>query len=252
VEFLSWFLNNLHLGLGGSKTKPGSSIIQRIFQGKLKVESQAITAKADVGHRLRFEEAAEVKVDINRFLLLTLDLPTAPLFQDELERNIIPQVPLPTILSKYNGVKAQEHLAHRKRYRLMHPLPPYLIFHIKRFSTNKFVSERNPTIVTFDARNLDVSPYVEPNPAEYPPGEPIWYDLVANVVHEAVRAKEDVADSGEEKKTWKVQLRDKGRDEWVTNQDLFVEKTQKELLYLGETYLQIWERRREPKGKGKA
>jgi U4/U6.U5 tri-snRNP-associated protein 2 len=252
VEFLSWFLNNLHLGLGGSKTKPGSSIIQRIFQGKLKVESQAITAKADVGDRLRFEEAAEVKVEINRYLLLTLDLPTAPLFQDELEKNIIPQVPLPVILSKYDGVKAQEHLAHRKRYRLMHPLPPYLIFHIKRFSTNKFVSERNPTIVTFDARNLDVSPYVEPNPAEYPPGEPIWYDLVANVVHEAVRAKEDVADSGEEKKTWKVQLRDKGRDEWVTSQDLFVENTQKELLYLGETYLQIWERRRDPKGKGKA
>lgn len=252
VEFLSWFLNNLHLGVGGSKTKPGSSIIQRIFQGKLKVESQAITAKADVGDRLRFEDAAEVKVEINRFLLLTLDLPTAPLFQDELEKNIIPQVPLPIILSKYDGVKAQEHLAQRKRYRLMHPLPPYLIFHIKRFSTNKFVSERNPTIVTFDARNLDMSPYVEPNPAEYPPGEPIWYDLVANVVHEAVRAKEDVADSGEEKKTWKVQLRDKGRDEWVTSQDLFVENTQKELLYLGETYLQIWERRRDPKGKGKA
>lgn len=252
VEFLSWFLNNLHLGLGGSKTKPGSSIIQRIFQGKLKVESQAITAKADAGDRLRFEEAAEVKVDINRFLLLTLDLPAAPLFQDELERNIIPQVPLTTIISKYDGMKAQEHLAQRKRYRLMHPLPPYLIFHIKRFSTNKFVSERNPTIVTFDARNLNLAPYVEPNPAEHPPGEPIWYDLVANVVHEAVRAKEDVADTAEEKKTWKVQLRDKGRDEWVTCQDLFVEKTQKELLYLGESYLQIWEKRRDPKGKGKA
>ncbi|TRX95312.1 hypothetical protein FHL15_003643 [Xylaria flabelliformis] len=252
VDFLSWFLNNLHLGLGGSKTKPGSSIIQRIFQGKLKVESQAITAKADVGDRLRFEEAAEVKTDITRFLLLTLDLPPAPLFQDEMEGNIIPQVPLTTILSKYDGVKAQEHLAQRKRYRLMHPLPPYLIFHIKRFSKNKFVSERNPTIVTFDAHvGLDASPYVEPNPANYPPGEPIWYDLVANVTHEAVRAKEDVADTGEERKTWKVQLKDKGRDEWVVCQDLFVEEIQKELLYLGESYLQVWERRREPKGKQK-
>ncbi|KAK7954499.1 snRNP assembly factor [Apiospora saccharicola] len=252
VEFLSWFLNNLHLGLGGSKTKPGSSIVHRIFQGKLKVESQAITAKADAGDRLRFEDSAEVKVDINRFLLLTLDLPAAPLFQDEMDRNIIPQVPLTRILSKYDGRTAQEQHAQRKRYRLMHPLPPYLVFHVKRFSTNKFVSERNPTIVTFDARNLDVSPYVEPNPAEHPPGEPIWYDLVANVVHEAIRAKEDVADTAEEKKTWKVQLRDKGRDQWVTCQDLFVEDTQRELLYLGETYLQVWERRRTPKGKGKA
>ncbi|KAL6889607.1 cysteine proteinase [Trichoderma longibrachiatum] len=246
VEFLSWFLNNLHLGLGGSKTKPGSSMIQRTFQGKLKVESQAITARADAGDRLRFEEAAEVKVDIVRFLLLTLDLPSAPLFQDELERNIIPQVPLSTILSKYDGKRAQEHHAQRKRYRLLHPLPPFLMLHVKRFSQNKFVAERNPTIVTFDARNLDVSPYVEPNPSEWPVGEPIWYDLVANVVHEAVRKRDDVADSGEEKKTWKVQLKNKATDEWVVCQDLFVDKVQSELLYLGETYLQIWERRRVP------
>lgn len=248
VDFLSWFLNNLHLGLGGSKTRPGSSMLQKAFQGKLKVESQAITARADAGDRLRFEEAAEVKVDIARFLLLTLDLPSTPLFQDELEKNIIPQVPLTTILSKYDGKSAQEHHAQRKRYRLLHPLPPYLMMHVKRFSQNKFVSERNPTIVTFDARSLDVSPYVEPNPAEWPPSEPIWYDLVANVVHEAVRSsREDVADTGEERKTWKVQLRDKATGEWVVVQDLFVDKVQSELLYLGESYLQIWERRREPK-----
>ena len=92
VDFLSWFLNNMHLALGGSKTKPGTSIIHRIFQGRLKVESQQITAKADAGDRLRFEEAAEVVVDINKYLMLTLNLPAAPLFQDELDKNIIPQV----------------------------------------------------------------------------------------------------------------------------------------------------------------
>jgi U4/U6.U5 tri-snRNP-associated protein 2 len=255
VDFLSWYLNNLHLGLGGSKTRPNSSTIQHVFQGRIKVESQAITAKADAGDRLRFEEAAEVKVDLVRFLFLTLDLPAAPLFQDEQEKNIIPQVPLHNILSKYNGVRAQEHLAQRKRFRLLHPLPPFLVFHVKRFSQNKFVSERNPTIVTFEPRGLDVSPYVEPDPAHHPGGEPIYYDLVANVVHEAVRAREDVVDTAEERKTWKVQLRDKATDEWVVAQDLFVDKIRSELLYLGETYLQIWERRREPpkgKSKGKA
>jgi U4/U6.U5 tri-snRNP-associated protein 2 len=251
VEFLSWFLNNLHLALGGSKTKPGSSMIQRCFQGKLKVESQAITAKADAGDRLRFEEAAEVHTDVNRFMLLTLDLPAAPLFQDELEGNIIPQVPLTSILSKYDGLKAQEHLNTRKRYRLLHPLPPYLLFHVKRFSTNKFISERNPTIVTFDARNLDMSLYVEPNPKFHQMGEPIWYDLVANIVHEAVRGREDSVEGEAEKRTWKCQVRGAG-EEWVQVQDLFVEKTQRELLYLGESYLQVWERRRPAKGKGKA
>lgn len=246
VDFLSWFLNNLHLALGGSKTKPGSSMIQQVFQGKLKVESQAITAKADAGDRLRFEEAGEVKVDVARFMMLTLDLPAAPLFQDELEKNIIPQIPLTSILSKYDGRQAQEQLNQRKRYRLVHPLPPYLLFHIKRFSKNKFVDERNPTIVTFDARNLDMSPYVEPSP-HHSLGEPIWYDLVANIVHEAVRGREDSVEGEAEKHTWKVQLRDRGRDEWVQVQDLFVEKTQKELLYLGESYLQVWEKRRENK-----
>ncbi|TGO82066.1 hypothetical protein BPOR_0931g00040 [Botrytis porri] len=241
VEFLSWFLNNLHLALGGSKTKPGSSIIQKIFQGKLKVESQAITAKADAGDRLRFEDA-DVKTDVSRFMLLTLDLPPAPLFQDELERNIIPQIPLTSILAKYDGLKAQEHLNMRKRYRLLHPLPPFLLFHIKRFSHNKFVDERNPTIVTFDARNLDMSPYIEPDMKHARPGEPIWYDLVANIVHEAVRGREDSVEGESEKRSWKVQLRDKATGEWKVVQDLFVEGGQKEFLHLGESYLQVWEK----------
>lgn len=246
VDFMSWFLNNLHLALGGSKSKPGSSIIQKVFQGKLKVESQAITAKADAGDRLRFEEAASVQTEINRFMLLTLDLPPAPLFQDELERNIIPQIPLTSILSKYDGIRGQEYLNQRKRYRLLHPLPPYLLFHIKRFSKNKFVSERNPTIVTFDSRNLDMAPYAEPNPQLHKIGEPLWYDLVANIVHEAVMGR----DQGDEGRSWKVQVQERGKNSWKVIQDLFVEGTQKELLYLGESYLQVWEKRRGSKKVG--
>ncbi len=239
----------MHLALGGSKTKPGTSIIHGIFQGKLKVESQQITAKADVGDRLRFEEAAEVTVDTLRYLILTLDLPAAPLFQDELDKNIIPQIPLTSILSKYDGRKAQEAMNTRKRYRLLHPLPPYLLFHIKRFSVNKFVSERNPTIVTFPVRSLDMSPYVEPNPSKYPPGEPVWYDLVANVTHEAVRTRDDSVEGEAERKVWRVQLRDRARDEWLEIQDLFVEKVATETLFTKESYLMVWERRRDSKEK---
>ncbi|KAL8655702.1 MAG: hypothetical protein Q9210_000724 [Variospora velana] len=252
VDFLSWFLNNMHLALGGSKTKPGTSIIHRVFQGKLKMESQRITAKADAGDRLRFEEAAEVIVETTRYLMLTLDLPAAPLFQDELDRNIIPQVPLTSILSKYDGVKAQEHLSMRKRYRLLHPLPPFLLFHIKRFSKNKFVAERNPTIVTFPVRSLDMAPYVEPNPAAHPVGEPIWYDLVANVTHEAVRTRDDSVEGEAERKVWRVQMRDRARDEWLQVQDLFVERVATETLFTKESYLMVWERRREGKGKGRS
>ncbi|PSN65062.1 U4/U6.U5 tri-snRNP-associated protein 2 [Corynespora cassiicola Philippines] len=257
VDFLSWFLNHLHLAVGGSRTKPGSSIVQKVFQGTLKIESQEITARADAGDRLRFEDAA-VKTDLTKFLVLTLDLPAAPLFQDALEKNIIPQVPLTTILRKYDGVHPQEKMKNRVRYRLLHPLPPYLLFHIKRFSRNKFVSERNPTIVTFPTESLDMAPYVEPNPNEHPPGEPIYYDLVANITHEAVKKKDDSVEGEQETKVWKVQLRDRSRNDWFIMQDLFVEPERAETLFTKESYVQVWERRRgkttsaATKGKGKA
>ncbi|KAL1654928.1 Ubiquitin carboxyl-terminal hydrolase 10 [Didymella pomorum] len=244
VDFLSWFLNNLHLAVGGSKTKPGSSIVQKVFQGNLKIESQEITARADAGDRLRFEDAA-VKSAITKFMILTLDLPAAPLFQDALEKNIIPQVPLTTILNKYNGIQPQEKMKDRVRYRLLHPLPPYLLFNIKRFSKNKFVSERNPTIVTFPVnQSLDMSPYVEPNPKAHPPGEPIYYDLVANITHEAVKKKDDSVEGEQESKVWRVQLKDRSRDKWFSVQDLFVEEERAETLFTKEAYLMVWERRK--------
>ncbi|KAL1891539.1 Ubiquitin carboxyl-terminal hydrolase 10 [Sporothrix stenoceras] len=408
VDFLTWFLNHLHLGLGGSRTRPGSSIVQRVFQGKVRVESEKLEAVGASAAAAAAAKAAETNggsqpspqqspdsmmidaplpvrpggsmapppppgmgshpshhqhqmpppglggapgqgpfaqmppppgvssdsgmfnmpppslppgvssgmgqqqsslppspsslppppsfsqqlqsqqqqqqqetpsktttvapvptgptVDISRFLLLTLDLPAAPLFQDEQERNIIPQVALTTLLGKYDGQSA--HTARvdqsdvRRRFQLQGPLPPYLILHMKRFSVNKFITERNPTIVTFDPRGLNMRPYVDNATAD--DGD-YTYDLVANVVHEAERARgDDVAvDSAEEKQTWKVQLRDRsgataattangstssdsGDDKWVVAQDLFVEPVAGELLYLAESYIQIWERRRRP------
>lgn len=262
ADFLSWFLNNLHLSLGGSKTKPRSSIIQKIFQGQLRVESQSITARADAQDRLRFEDAA-IQSNTTPFMILTLDLPAAPLFQDDREKNIIPQVPLTEVLRKYDGIRAQERLNTRMRYRLLHPLPPYLLMHVKRFQPNKFLqSQRNPTIVTFSPRSLDLSPYVEPNPSVHPMGEPVLYDLVANITHEGVRTRDDSVEGEAEKKVWRVQLLDRGKDEgknedsqrWWEMQDLFVEKVEAELLSTKEAYVMVWEKRRTPapKGKGRA
>lgn len=253
VEFLSWFLNNLHLALGGSKTKPKSSIIQKIFQGALRVESQEITARADAGDRLRFEDTA-IKSQQSRFMILTLDLPAAPLFQDDVEKNIIPQVPLTTVLQKYNGIVAQERMNTRMRYRLLHPLPPYLIMHVKRFQPNKFLqSQRNPTIVTFNPRALDMSPYVEPDPKQHPMGEPIVYDLVANITYEGVKVRDDSVEGEAERKVWKAQVKEGGdSNQWWEMQDDFpVEKVNADLLATKESYVMIWERRR-GKGKGKA
>ncbi|KAK5173410.1 Ubiquitin carboxyl-terminal hydrolase 10 [Saxophila tyrrhenica] len=252
IEFLNWFLNNLHLTLGGSKTKLHSSLIQNIFQGSLRIESQSITARADAGDRLLFEDAA-IKSQTSPFMILTLDLPPAPLFQDDVEKNIIPQVPLTTVLQKYNGITAQERLNTRMRYRLLHPLPPYLIMHVKRFLPNKFLqSQRNPTIVTFSPRALDVSPYVEPNPQIHPPREPILYDLVANITYEGVKVRDDSVEGEAERKVWKCQVREGGEGGgWWEMQDLFVERVNAELLGSKESYVMVWERRKTSKGKQK-
>ena len=48
----------------------------------------------------------------------------------------------------------------RKTYKLKH-LPPYLIFHVKRFTKNNFFTEKNPTIVNFPVKNLELRDYVE-------------------------------------------------------------------------------------------
>jgi U4/U6.U5 tri-snRNP-associated protein 2 len=81
-------------------------------------------------------------------LFLALDLPAAPLFQDLNEKKIIPQVPLSTILAKFDGESTQEIGPTLKRHHLTR-LPPYLILHIKRFTKNNFVEEKNPTIVNY-------------------------------------------------------------------------------------------------------
>lgn len=263
VDFLAWFLNQLHVGLGGSKTKPGSSVVQKTFQGRLRIETQAITARSEAsGDRLRFEESSEIQTRVTPFMILTLDLPPVPLFRDSVEsKNIIPQVALTTLLQKYNGYQASEKAEQRLRHRLLHPLPPYLIFHVKRFSSNKFVSERNPTIVTFTSpRNLDLTSLVEPNPAIHDPHEPLLYDLVSNIVLDtttggggeesnAADAANKAVSGSSERIHWKVQVRDKAAagvqtlPEWREIQDLYVERAEAETLFTRESYLMVWERR---------
>lgn len=52
---------------------------------------------------LLLTEEYQEQMSESTFLFLTLDLPTAPLYKDEKEQLIIPQVPLFNILGKFNG-----------------------------------------------------------------------------------------------------------------------------------------------------
>ncbi|KIO31941.1 hypothetical protein M407DRAFT_4824 [Tulasnella calospora MUT 4182] len=209
VEFLGWLLNKLHSDMGGSRRKDSN-----------------------------------FKTMQSHFLFLAVDLPPPPLFQDAVEKNIIPQVTLASVLAKYDGKTVQENGGELRRYKCQR-LPPYIILHYKRFTKNVFVEEKNPTIVNFPIQGVDFSPYVDTNE----PSASTVYDLIANVVHESTagtaRDKSNTA--------WKVQLRagkisgglgeesDLGdQDEkWFQIQDLIVEELQKEMIFLGETVLQL-------------
>ena len=183
-EFLAWFLNMLHIGLGGSR-KPGSSIIYQCFQGKVEVTTRQRKLKSDEGPTIlettengdttnpgnkelpADDDEIEETTTETTFLQLTLDIPEKPLFRDDEGGLVSPQEPLVTVLKKFDGMTFSDALsksgvAQRKRY-ILRELPPYLILHLARFKPNRYSMEKNPTIVAFPVKNLDLGPYTFPN-----------------------------------------------------------------------------------------
>jgi U4/U6.U5 tri-snRNP-associated protein 2 len=98
---------------------------------------------------------AEIKTTKSPFLFLAIDLPPRPVFQGVIEKDIIPQVPIDQVLAKYDGVTTQEAKGIIRRFKITR-LPPFLILHIKRFTKNNFVEEKNPTIVNYPLRGVDM------------------------------------------------------------------------------------------------
>ncbi|KAJ7897342.1 cysteine proteinase [Mycena olivaceomarginata] len=245
VEFLGWLLNRLHKDTGGTK-RQNSSIIFTTFQGQLRVENQQVLLRSDAGEneKPRFDIARDITSTVSPFLFLAVDLPPPPLFQDSVEKNIIPQVSIHSVLAKYDGRTTQESAGQLRRYKCQR-LPPYIILHFKRFTKNAFVEEKNPTIVNFPLRGLDFRDYVDASASS----ESTVYDLIANVTHESVAG----TTRDKENTVWKAHLRAAGgggeSEKWFMIQDLIVEEARKEMIFLGETVLQIWERRpNEPRG----
>lgn len=96
-----------------------------------------------------------------------------------MDKNIIPQIPLFTCLAKYDGQTetvcwhnpffgtfSQAHQPdpvnrESKRY-VITQLPRYLVFHMKRFTKNNWFMEKNPTIVNFPVKNLEMRPCTYP------------------------------------------------------------------------------------------
>ncbi|KAK3218881.1 hypothetical protein Dsin_012851 [Dipteronia sinensis] len=238
VEFMSWLLNTLHADLRFAKKN--TSIIYECFQGELEVVKEipknTLTEKKDIGddHNGGSERDNTIRETSKMpFLMLGLDLPPPPLFKDVMEKNIIPQVPLFNILKKFDGETVTEvvrpHVA-RMRYRVTR-LPQYMILHMRRFTKNNFFVEKNPTLVNFPVKNLELKDYIPlPTPKE---NERLRskYDLIANIVH----------DGKPEEGFYRVFVQRKSEELWYEMQDLHVSETLPQMVALSETYMQIYE-----------
>ncbi|XP_078438182.1 uncharacterized protein LOC144708644 [Wolffia australiana] len=247
VEFMSWLLNTLHADLKSLKRK-NCNIIHDCFQGELEVVKET-HRKTLVEKKVKGEEQASADaaeggtVNLERetcrmpFLMLGLDLPPPPLFKDAMEKNIIPQVPLFNILKKFDGETVTEvvrpSLA-RMRYRVIR-LPKYLILHMRRFTKNNFFIEKNPTLVNFPVKNLELKDYI-PLPAPKDDEKlRSKYDLIANVVHDGKPGEG----------SYRVFVQRKSEEQWYEMQDLHVTETLPQMVALSEAYMQIYEQQQQ-------
>ena len=118
IQYLSWLLNALHLALGGTK-KVKSSVIYRTFRGSMTIHTKKILPPdIDEAKKVELMSTGEYDwtVEEKPFLYLTADLPPTPLFQDEHQENIIPQVSLFNVLEKFNGMTEKEHKTYKDNF----------------------------------------------------------------------------------------------------------------------------------------
>ncbi|XP_015191822.1 PREDICTED: U4/U6.U5 tri-snRNP-associated protein 2 [Polistes dominula] len=238
VDFLSWFLNALHLALNGTK-KRDSSIVYKTFLGHMRIYTRKIppleleeSQRSELLHTVEYGET----VTQSPFLYLTCDLPPPPLFKDQFTENIIPQVNLYTLLNKFNAVAEKEYKTYKenfmKRFEITE-LPPYLILYIKRFTRNTFFVEKNPTIVNFPVKNVDFGDILTPEVKSRHPYT--TYDLVANIVHDGEPGQG----------TYRVHILHRATGQWYELQDLHVTQILPQMITLTEAYIQIYELRKD-------
>jgi len=264
-------LHQLHKDLGGTK-KRDSSIIYYCFQGQIQVSHMKL--RLNRKKKKAFSEG-DYETHNSRvpFLYISLGLPAAPLFKDEADRSLIPQVPLFDLISKFDGITTETLADGSKKRFTISRLPRYLVYHFKRFRDNNWFMEKNPTLVNFPIKNLDMKQYkTQPEP---PTQEEIMkipvatlksrlekykvdirgmerrelvaklaeiysekkvatkYDLIGNICH----------DGKPEKGEYRAHIFHAPTQTWFELQDLHVwtTETMPQLVAFSETYIQIYE-----------
>ena len=237
IEFLSWILNTLKIFLSKKKLE---NIIEEYFQGVVQVETYTFLKEADANKNLKPGESLKTLDGVNyiytkkkvKFLYLTMDLPMVPLFKDSQEKIAIPQINIYELFKKYNGEKFTEDptRAQRKKFKIL-SLPKYLILIFKRFENNSFFMEKNPTIVNFPLENLIVEEHGLSNKNKIKETIEKKYSLISNIIHDG-----KPGDSN-----FRVQIKNKERNEWFEIQDIHVQKILAESVAVCESYIHFYE-----------
>ncbi|KMZ90528.1 Ubiquitin carboxyl-terminal hydrolase, putative [Plasmodium vivax] len=165
------------------------------------------------------------------FRTLSLKLPNPPIFKSTTESNIIPQVSIFELLTKFDG-ETESFLNEKSEPStlIISKLPKYLVFTIKRFSRNNFFVEKNGTIVNFVIKNLDMKDYVH---EDYLEKNPVTkYNLIANIFHSGS------VSSG----TYKIHVLNQASNEWYEMEDLHVITVLPQLVLLPESCVQLYQR----------
>jgi U4/U6.U5 tri-snRNP-associated protein 2 len=105
-----------------------------------------------------------------------------------------------------------------------------LIVNYSRFTKNNFFVEKNPTIVTFPTRGLNLADHI---PVPRGDENSATYDLIANIVHDGA------PDDG----SYRAMVYHAPDKNWYETQDLRVAEVLPQQVNLTETYVQIYERR---------
>jgi U4/U6.U5 tri-snRNP-associated protein 2 len=135
-------------------------------------------------------------------------------------------------MKKFDGATWSDDIkAGRRRFRVTR-LPRFLLLHMRRFTKNNFFVEKNPTIVNFPVKNLELRDVLP-----VPPGAGTSkYDLISNIVHEGKAA------GG----AYRAHVHRRVEGTWYEAQDLTITDVLPQMVALSEAYLQIYARQDEP------
>ncbi|SCU98113.1 LAMI_0F13080g1_1 [Lachancea mirantina] len=233
-DFLIWIIHYITSNIPNNEL---SETLVRDCRGVVEIKTKKIKdVGRDSSRDTKFTEFdGKESSRKTTFWNLSLDLPLMSFLNYENNANDLPQVKLETLLEKFLGQKDVRAADRVSRYKLLE-YPKILFILFNRFTKGAKlpIKERNRTIVEFQPE-LKLDGFT--------------YRLIGNIAHETMSRQKrgevnqvDEADEVDEESEWKTQLLEPRSQEWFEFGDKEVKPKEKQLLFLSETFVQVWQR----------